>query len=133
MGASRSGRSSCGYRSASSFWTSNRLLCMAAAIVMAAGAGTQSPAPLLCIYNSGNSPGSTPVSGVDETDSLLFFEDFESGATDWTTIDLTAQVTWHKDDFNHYGPTGLSWWAGDSIRSQLAASRAIGLNVGVAA
>ncbi|RJP78109.1 MAG: T9SS C-terminal target domain-containing protein [Candidatus Zixiibacteriota bacterium] len=52
---------------------------------------------------------------LDETDEAIFYDNFEYGATNWATLDLTAQATWHQDDFNAYGATGHSWWAGDSL------------------
>jgi hypothetical protein len=55
-----------------------------------------------------------PEPELDNVDEIIFFEDFESGMGDWTTVDLTDITTWHVDDFNAYGGAGLSWWAGDS-------------------
>jgi len=44
----------------------------------------------------------------------VYFEDFETGATDWTTLDATAtDPMWHIDSYNAYGGTGMSWWMGD--------------------
>jgi len=51
--------------------------------------------------------------GIDE-DSTIFFEDFETEPTDWTTEDLTdVGPQWHPDPFNAYA--GNSWWCGDSL------------------
>ncbi len=52
---------------------------------------------------------------VDEIDEAIFFDNFEYGGAGWQMLDLTAQATWHKDDFNAQGGTGMSWWAGDAI------------------
>jgi hypothetical protein len=67
------------------------------------------------VHSSGTSPQPAQVGSTDETDSLMLFENFDGTSTNWTTDDLTAQTTWHKDDFNHYGATGMSWWVGDSL------------------
>jgi hypothetical protein len=59
----------------------------------------------------------TPDPAIDETDSIIFFENFESGAPGWTFVDLTdAPALWHIDDYNHYtgGGSTLSWWSGDT-------------------
>ncbi|HEX7343104.1 MAG TPA: hypothetical protein VF398_02490, partial [bacterium] len=51
--------------------------------------------------------------GIDQ-DSTIFFEDFETEPTDWTTEDLTdVGPQWHPDPFNAYA--GNSWWCGDSL------------------
>jgi hypothetical protein len=54
-----------------------------------------------------------PGVGLDE---IIYFEDWESGDfAGWTPVDLTATPsTWHRDDYNAFGGTGLSWWVGDS-------------------
>jgi hypothetical protein len=90
-------------------------LCVCAALVLAAGSSILSHAPVMFVHSSGTSLEQPQVSSIDETDMLLIFETFEGTTTDWTTVDLTAQKTWHKDDFNHYGPSGMSWWVGDSL------------------
>jgi len=47
---------------------------------------------------------------IEET--IIFFDDFESGSIGWTTHDLTDMgVMWHPDTFNAY--SGDSWWCGD--------------------
>ncbi|MBN2018034.1 MAG: T9SS type A sorting domain-containing protein [Candidatus Cloacimonetes bacterium] len=44
----------------------------------------------------------------------VYFEDFETGATDWTAWDATATPpVWHIDTYNAYGGSGMSWWMGD--------------------
>jgi hypothetical protein len=49
------------------------------------------------------------------SDSLLWVEDFEDGAPDWTSVDLTEMDPfWHLDDWNTFGGTGLSWWMADT-------------------
>ena len=54
-----------------------------------------------------------PYMPTDE-DSSIFFENFESGWGDWTTVDNTAAgAKWHIDDYNAY--SGNSWWCGDSV------------------
>jgi hypothetical protein len=51
--------------------------------------------------------------GIDETDTTLFSENFESGGTGWTSQDLTdIGPQWHPSPFNGY--SGNSWWCGDS-------------------
>ncbi|MBU1653158.1 T9SS type A sorting domain-containing protein [bacterium] len=53
-----------------------------------------------------------PDPGIDEVDSVIFSEDFESGQGDWTFVDVTAAgIQWHADSFNAYA--GNSWWCGD--------------------
>jgi len=45
-------------------------------------------------------------------DTVLFFEDFESGMGDWTTVDVFAQqAEWHVSEFHAY--EGNSWWSGN--------------------
>ena len=56
-------------------------------------------------------------SAADATDEVFFFENFESGALGWRTVDYTGQSSWHKDDFNAYGGSGMSWWVGDTLLS----------------
>ncbi len=51
---------------------------------------------------------------IDQTDEVIFFDDFESGGVGWEFMDLTDVSSWHVDDYNAYGSSGLSWWAGDS-------------------
>ena len=53
--------------------------------------------------------------GLDEVDTLIFFESFENGISGWQTNDLTAATTWHADSFNAYGANGQSWWCGDTL------------------
>jgi hypothetical protein len=57
-----------------------------------------------------------PLNHIDETDSVVFFENFESGAIGWTFSDLIQPLSWHVDDYNHYsgGGSTLSWWSGDT-------------------
>lgn len=44
----------------------------------------------------------------------VFFEDFESGAPGWVSLDETAiPATWHTDTFNAYSGSGKSWMMGD--------------------
>ncbi|MBI5058367.1 T9SS type A sorting domain-containing protein [candidate division KSB1 bacterium] len=48
--------------------------------------------------------------GLDE---VIYYEDFEDGMADWTTVDNTAVPgTWHINDWNAFA--GTSWWSGDS-------------------
>ncbi len=56
-----------------------------------------------------------PSSAIDEVDSVYYLEDFESGATGWTTMDLTSPgYMWHADNFNGYAGTN-SWWCADPL------------------
>ena len=49
------------------------------------------------------------LDNTDE-DSLHFFEDFENGLGDWTTMDVTDPgYMWHPDTFNAYSGAN-SWW-----------------------
>lgn len=49
--------------------------------------------------------------GADE-DSVLFFEGFENGIGEWTTVDLTAPgFMWHLSEENAF--EGNSWWCSD--------------------
>jgi len=91
-------------------------ICALVVLTMASsgGAASSSSTPTLLSVENPKMPG-WPVRGLDETDSLIFFENFESGAPNWQTIDLTAQATWHKDTFNAYGGSGMSWWVGDTL------------------
>ena len=43
-------------------------------------------------------------------ESIIFFDDFESGSPGWETKDLTSETHWHPDTFNAY--SGKSWWCG---------------------
>ena len=53
-----------------------------------------------------------PAKSRDLTE--VYFEDFETGAPDWTAWDATATPPmWHIDTYNAYGGTGMSWWMGD--------------------
>lgn len=57
-------------------------------------------------------PAASPLAGTDTT-LVLFFEDFESGASGWTYVDCTyVPATWHKDTYNAL--QGHSWWSGDT-------------------
>jgi hypothetical protein len=58
-----------------------------------------------------------PLNPLDETDSVLYFQNFETGAPGWTFVDLSSQNTWHIDDYNHFtgGGSTLSWWSGDTL------------------
>ncbi len=48
----------------------------------------------------------------ERTDSLFFFEDFESGWNGWETIDITAvEPAWNINSEGAYD--GNSWWSGD--------------------
>lgn len=54
-----------------------------------------------------------PGRATDDTDSVIYSEDFESGQGDWTSVDVTnAGFQWHIDSFNGYLSTN-SWWCGD--------------------
>jgi len=55
----------------------------------------------------------TPDPGMDQSDEIIFEEDFESGQGDWTFADLTDVSSWHTSEFQAYGGSGMSWWAGD--------------------
>jgi len=53
-----------------------------------------------------------PAKSRDLTE--VYFEDFETGAPDWTAWDATATPPmWHIDTYNAYGGSGMSWWMGD--------------------
>lgn len=54
-------------------------------------------------------------------ETTLYWEDFETGASGWTSIDLTATPPmWHPDTFQAYGGIGRSWWMADtSIKGYL--------------
>ncbi len=44
----------------------------------------------------------------------FYYEDFESGAPGWVSVDLTdIPRMWHPDTFQAYGGSGSSWWMGD--------------------
>jgi len=58
---------------------------------------------------------SAPPLNLDETDTLIFFENFADSGSGWQTDDLTAVTTWHRDSFNAYGSSGQSWWCGDTL------------------
>ncbi len=46
----------------------------------------------------------------------FYYEDFESGAPGWVSVDLTdIPGTWHPDTFQAYGGSGKSWWMGDTL------------------
>jgi hypothetical protein len=92
-------------------------LCSCTVLVLAAGTTLPTHAPLTHVHFDGNSPVKSPDRGIDEVDSLLMYETFTGGIGNWTTADLTAQATWHVDDYNHYtgGGSTLSWWVGDSL------------------
>jgi hypothetical protein len=48
-------------------------------------------------------------------DSVVYLEDYESGAPGWFTIDETDPgAFWHQDDWMAYGGSGLSWWMADT-------------------
>lgn len=49
-------------------------------------------------------------------DSLIWLEDYESGAPGWFSVDETdVGIKWHQDDWMAYGGTGdLSWWMADT-------------------
>lgn len=48
----------------------------------------------------------------ERTDSLFFFEDFESGLGEWSSVDITAvDPAWHLSATG--GFAGDSWWSGD--------------------
>lgn len=50
-----------------------------------------------------------------QADSLIYLEDYESGAPGWFSVDETdAGEKWHQDDWNAYGGSGLSWWMADT-------------------
>ncbi len=53
-----------------------------------------------------------PENLIDDTDIVIFSEDFESGQGDWEFVDLTDVSSWHTDTFNAW--SGNSWWAGDA-------------------
>ncbi|MCK4358094.1 MAG: T9SS type A sorting domain-containing protein [Candidatus Cloacimonetes bacterium] len=54
------------------------------------------------------------ISTVFRDWTQVFFEDFESGAPGWASLDETdVPGVWHTDEFNAYGATGKSWWMGD--------------------
>ena len=44
---------------------------------------------------------------IDQTDEVIFFDDFESGGVGWEFMDLTDVSSWHVDDYNAYGSSGL--------------------------
>lgn len=73
-------------------------LCSGSVARPATGIDTQRPAPR---------------PGLDE---IIFFEDWESGdMAGWTGIDLTAAPSaWHRDDYQAFGGSGMSWWMGDT-------------------
>ncbi len=50
------------------------------------------------------------------TDTLIWHEDFESGATGWMSVDETdVGIMWHQDDWMAHGGAGdLSWWMADT-------------------
>ncbi len=54
-----------------------------------------------------------PGVGLDE---IIYFEDWEAGdLAGWTPVDRTAVPSmWHRDDYNAFGGTGMSWWMADS-------------------
>ena len=86
------------------------LLCIAVSVVFAGNnwsiTDSKGSQPTLVGAPQGWSP-------TDE-DSSIFFENFESGFGDWTTVDVTAPgFMWHPDDYNAYA--GNSWWCGDSL------------------
>jgi len=55
---------------------------------------------------------SIPDPGIDQVDSVIFSDDFESGMGDWTFVDVSStEAMWHTDTFNAYMEN--SWWCGD--------------------
>ncbi len=57
-------------------------------------------------------PGRLPAR--DDADEVVYEEDFEDGADDWTTSDLQSPA-WHKSDWNERGDGDLLWWCGDTL------------------
>lgn len=53
--------------------------------------------------------------------SIIFAEDFESGAIGWTHYDLIRNNApmWHTDTFQAYGDSGKSWWSGTQLPDSL--------------
>ncbi|MCF7859310.1 MAG: T9SS type A sorting domain-containing protein [Candidatus Cloacimonetes bacterium] len=48
------------------------------------------------------------------TENLIFFEDFDSGAEDWITTDITDPGSfWNTSTYNAYGGSGQSWRMAD--------------------
>ncbi|MDD5529584.1 MAG: T9SS type A sorting domain-containing protein [bacterium] len=63
--------------------------------------------------NSNNKPHSYVKSSSNPlTFGTDYSEDFESGATGWTSTVNIALATWHSDTFQAFGGTGKSWWMG---------------------
>ncbi len=65
------------------------------------------------ILSGTDSPMVTPPAKSRDL-TQIFYEDFETGAPDWTAWDATATPPmWHIDTYNAYGGSGMSWWMGD--------------------
>ena len=63
---------------------------------------------------SGTDSPMIPVPDKSRDLTEVYFENFETGAPDWTTWDATATPPmWHIDTYNAYGGSGMSWWMGD--------------------
>ncbi len=90
------------------------LTCMALLIGLQAGAKVVSlkDANLVTAVDNPRVP-KAPDRSIDNSDIVIFFDDFESGQGDWTFVDLTNVSAWHTDSFNAYGGAGMSWWCGD--------------------
>ncbi|MFZ0389800.1 MAG: T9SS type A sorting domain-containing protein [Calditrichia bacterium] len=55
-----------------------------------------------------------PIEGL-RNDTLVYLENFESGAPGWVSIDETNPGEFfHQDDWMAYGGSGLSWWLADT-------------------
>ena len=85
------------------------LLCLIASVAFAGynwPAASKSSQPILV--------GAPQGWAHTDEDSSIFFENFESGWGEWTTVDVTAAgIQWHHDTFNAYA--GDSWWCGDPL------------------
>jgi len=91
------------------------LLPIALLLCMQVWAGESEFNPTTADYSKVKNPqaGIIPNPGIDEVDSTIYFEDFESGQGDWTFVDVTAAGNkWHTDDYNGYNNTD-SWWCAD--------------------